>query len=59
MVPKHHGDIETNMGLGSVYDLILNDDGSASQTLEYYLNAKNDFDAVSGPFMALRTYLLQ
>ncbi|MFT5718893.1 MAG: hypothetical protein ACJAWS_001228 [Oleiphilaceae bacterium] len=59
MVPKYHGDIETNMGLGSVYDLILDDDGSASQTLEHYLAAKNNFNAVLKPFLSLKEYLLQ
>jgi hypothetical protein len=59
MVPKYHGDIETCIGLGSVYDLILDDDGSVSQTLENYLDAKNDFDDLLKPFLSLKTYLLQ
>ena len=59
MVPKYHGDIATNIGLGSVYDLILDDDGSVSKTLENYLDAKNDFNDVLKPFLSLKDYLLQ
>ena len=59
MVPKYHGDIKTNIGLGSVYDLILNDDGSVSGTLENYLKANNDFKHVIKPFFELKAYLLQ
>lgn len=59
MVPKYHGDIETSIGLGSVYDLILDDDGSVSQTLENYLDAKNDFDVLLKPFLSIKAYLLQ
>jgi len=59
MIPKYHGDIETSMGLGSVYDLILDDDGSVSQTLESYLNAKHNFSALLQAFLSLKAYLLQ
>jgi len=59
MVPKYHGDIDTNIGLGSVYDLILDDDGSVSKTLENYLDEKNDFNNVLKPFLSLKNYLLQ
>ena len=37
MVPKYHGDIITDLGTGSVFDLILDQDGSVSKTLENYL----------------------
>jgi len=59
MVPQYYGDIDTNIGLGSVYDLILDGDGSASKTLENYLDAKHNFDDLLQPFQALKTYLLQ
>jgi hypothetical protein len=59
MVPKYHGDIETNIGQGSVYDLILDDNESVSQTLENYLDEKHDVTALLQPLLTLKTYLLQ
>jgi len=59
MIPQYHGDIETSIGLGSVYDLILDDDGSVSKTLENYLDAQHNFDDLLQPFLSLKAYLLQ
>jgi len=63
MIPEWHGDIETNLGSGSVFDLILNQDGSVSKTLEYYVssNEKTEahFDGLSRSLYLLKDYLLQ
>jgi len=37
MLPRYHGDITTNLGTGSVFDLITNFDGSVAKTLGFYL----------------------
>ncbi len=34
---RYYGDIQTDLGVGSVFDLILDDDDSVSKTLGYYL----------------------
>lgn len=38
MLPKYYGKEETNLGEGTVFDLIRDEDGSVSKTLEYYLD---------------------
>jgi len=37
VLPRFYGLVETNLGLGAVFDLIRNYDGSVSKTLEFYL----------------------
>jgi len=39
MLPRYHGDIMTNLGTGSVFDLITNIDGSVAKTLGFYLQS--------------------
>lgn len=36
-VPNYYGTVMTNLGLGYVFDLILDFDGQVAKTLEYYL----------------------
>lgn len=36
-LPKYHGDVKTDKGIGGVFDLIRDADGFVSKTLEYYL----------------------
>jgi len=36
-LPKFHGNVDTDMGSGAVFDLIRNYDGQVSKTLESYL----------------------
>jgi len=38
---QYKGDVETNLGKGSVYQLIRNDDGNIATNLEQYLQSKN------------------
>lgn len=47
ILPRFYGNVETNLGLGAVFDLIRDYDGEISKTLEYYLssNEKGGFDS--------------
>ena len=62
MIPKFHGDIETNLGTGSVFDLILDSDGAVSKTLQYYLSSndklKAHYKGLSNALYSLKNYLL-
>ena len=37
-MPKFYGNEDTNMGSGAVFDLIRDEDGQVSKTLEFYLD---------------------
>jgi len=63
MVPQYHGDIMTNLGLGSVFDLVSDYDGTVSKTLEYYI-ASNEitedyYDSLKNSYNLLKDYLLK
>jgi len=61
MIPRYHGDIETNKGPGSVFDLILDQNAAISKTLGDYLSSEEEtkkyFDSLSRAFFALKQYL--
>jgi hypothetical protein len=63
MIPMFHGDIETNLGRGSVFDLVSDHDGSVSKTLEYYLSSNKiteaHYNGLSNALYLLKDYLLQ
>lgn len=63
MLSRYYGDVETNLGTGSVYDLILDYDGSVSKTLGYYIDSEEittaHYDGLSKAIPALREYLLE
>ncbi len=63
MIPMFHGDIETSLGIGSVFDLILDYNGAVSKTLEYYLSSNEKTEAhndgLSSSLYLLKDYLLQ
>ncbi len=40
---QYHGDIETNLGLGSVYEIIRDHNGEIAQNLEQYLSQADFF----------------
>jgi len=62
MIPRYYGDIETNLGLGSVFDLIIDGTGVVAKTLEYYLTSPETTRAHSAglahALAALKEYLL-
>lgn len=41
-LPKFHGHVETSMGRGAIFDLVRDDGGAISRTLEYYLSSANE-----------------
>lgn len=63
MIPKYHGDIDTDMGVGSVFDLIADSDGSVSRTLDHYLDSDETteahYDHLLYAMQRLRDYLMQ
>ncbi len=63
MVPRYHGDVETNMGPGSVFDMITDHNGEVSKTLEYYLSSskltEENYEGLSRSFAQLKTYLIR
>jgi hypothetical protein len=63
MLPRYHGDVETNLGTGAVFDLALDHDGEVSKTLQAYLSSaehsKSVSEALLGSLNALKNYLLQ
>jgi len=63
MIPKYYGEIMTNLGMGSVFDLVSDHDGSVSKTLEYY-TASNEiteehYDSLKDSCYLLKDYLLK
>ncbi|OUR65482.1 hypothetical protein A9Q79_00350 [Methylophaga sp. 42_25_T18] len=63
LLPKFHGNVETSMGQGAIFDLIRDPDGQISKTLEYYLDDK-DFvlthrQQLESALAELRQYLLK
>ena len=63
MLSGYHGDIMTNMGIGSVYDLIKDHDGSVSKTFGYYIAsneiAEANYEDLLKTLYALKQYLLK
>lgn len=63
MIPRFYGEVETNLGIGSVFDLILDPDGTPSQTLGYYLSTDQQrelyIDSLSNSLHSLKEYLLR
>jgi hypothetical protein len=63
MIPRYYGDIETNMGPGSVFDLVLDHDGAPSKPLKHYLSsskwAEANYSRLSNALDVLKDDLLQ
>ena len=63
MLPKYYGDIQTNLGIGSVFDLIVDHDGAVSKTLGHYLRAnevtEKYYDGLSNSLFSLKEYLIE
>ncbi|MFW5426807.1 MAG: YrbL family protein [Methylophagaceae bacterium] len=63
MLPRFHGNIETNMGTGAVFDLIRDHNDNVSNSLEHYL-ADEDYVAQNKQHLLLalahlKLYLLE
>ena len=63
MIPRYYGEIETNMGSGSVFDLVLDHDGAISKNLKHYLSSNElteaNYNRLSDALDLLKNYLLQ
>lgn len=62
MIPRYYGDVETNLGPGSVFDLIVDHDLAVSKSLEYYLSFEEQtekyYESLSKSLHLLKKYLL-
>jgi len=63
MLPRFHGNIDTNMGSGAVFDLVKDHEMSTSKTLEHYLNDNNIsselYDNLFHALQNLKNYLIR
>lgn len=63
MIPRFYGNITTNLGTGSVFDLISDEDGVISKTLGHYMASEQEtkvhYDALSDALQRLKNYLLE
>lgn len=62
-LPQFYGNEETNMGPGAVFDLIRDDDGQVSKTLEFYLDnlssTPEPVESISQALLNLKRDLLE
>ena len=63
MIPRYYGEIETNMGSGTVFDLVFDHDGAISKNLKHYLSSneltEENYRRLSNALDLLKNYLLQ
>lgn len=63
MLPAYHGDVITNLGKGSVFDLIADTSGKVSKTLGYYLSSNQltstHYDELINALSSFKKYLLE
>lgn len=61
MTSSYYGDIETNLGIGSVFDLVKDHNDAVSKTLEYHLfsKTKTHYQGLKNSLFSLKDYLLQ
>ena len=62
MLPAYHGDVITNLGEGSVFDLITDANDKVSKTLGFYLTSneltQENYDGLVSSLSQLKEYLL-
>jgi hypothetical protein len=63
MIPRYYGEIETNLGKGSVFDLVMDYNDTVSKTLVYYFSSddktEEHYNGLSESLYFLKDYLLQ
>lgn len=63
LLPKFHGNVDTNLGPGAVFDVIRDPNGKVSKTLEHYLAdaefVENNRQDIQTALKNLKQYLLQ
>ena len=58
-MPKFHGQVETDQGMGYVFDLVENSDGSSAKPLHWFLENGSRLEDFYDELMELRTYFLK
>ena len=62
MLPRYYGHVETNLGTGTVFDMIRNQDRSISKTLDDYFKSNEQTklheNSLLQALLLLKTYLL-
>lgn len=62
MIPRYYGDVETNLGKGSLFDLVTDQDGTVSKSLDFYLSSSEEtekyHESLSLSLSLLKEYLL-
>ena len=56
-ITRYYGKVNTNLGMGYVFDRIINKDGTPSTTLESYLKIKEDLREIDGVLFNLYGYI--
>ena len=61
LLSKYHGQVETNEGLGEVFDLILDSSGDVSKTFEHYLKEPHvePTEELLNSLVELKSYMLK
>ena len=63
MITRFHGNVETNMGTGAVFQLISDYDGNVSKSLKHYLSTFEEktinHESLSKAIRDLKTFLLK
>jgi hypothetical protein len=63
MLPRYHGVVETNLGPGTVFDVVKDKNGAISETLDYYLGSNRltelYFRALTDSLALFKDYLLE
>ena len=58
-IPKYYGEVTTDKGIGHIFDLARNSDGSAPKTLHWHIKNGTHLGAFHAHLEKLRAYLLQ
>lgn len=58
LLTRYHGVVETTIGKGYVFDLVVDSNNQTSKTLEHYLNEPNS-EALAAPLLKLKDYLIK
>ena len=63
MIPRYYGEIETNLGKGNIFDLVMDYNDTISKTLIYYFSSddktEEHYNGLLESLCFLKDYLLQ
>lgn len=55
-IARYHGSVKTDLGEGSVFDLVRDFDGKVSKTLEYYIYTEEGMSVIRNPVELLHEF---